>query len=85
LQSQVNFAQVAELFEHSGSFEKYFGPATHDRAVLEIVKSSRRDAATSKFPWTSKREGAGATLSGRVAAWEKDVQVKLWEEPDREP
>ena len=29
-----------------------------------------------------KREGAGATQSGRVATWERR-KVKLWEEPDQ--
>jgi len=29
-----------------------------------------------------KREGAGATQSGRVASWERR-KVKLWEEPDQ--
>ena len=35
-----------------------------------------------KFSMDLKRESAGATQSGRVAAWERR-KVKLWEEPDQ--
>ena len=35
-----------------------------------------------QFSMNPKREGAGATQSGRVASWERR-KVKLWEEPDQ--